>query len=383
MVNYNKISDAFALKFGSTGLMVAAPGRVNLIGEHTDYNLGFVLPGAINRELVACIAPNGSHKVRLYSVDYDESAEFTLNGSDDIPAWAKYVYGIAYELHAYGCSIAGFDAVFGGDIPLGAGLSSSAALESAFAFGLNEIFSLGLTRMEMAKIGQRAENIHVGVNCGIMDQFASLLGDTNTLLKLDCRSLEFEPIPFALPSHSLVLLDTRVKHSLASSEYNTRRKQCEEGVVTLAKFNPNIASLRDVTLDMLVNSRFALSEKVLMRCQYVVEENTRLQNACNALANSDVDEFGRMMYLSHEGLMSKYEVSCAELDFLVEQAACFSSVLGSRMMGGGFGGCTISLVADSAIPEFVGAASAAFEAKYGQAPLHYEVKIGAGARVVL
>lgn len=361
--------------------MFASPGRVNIIGEHTDYNLGFVLPGAIDKAIYASIKPNGSNKCRVYSVDYDELAEFEI-ASPGIKGkqWIKYVYGVVQEIRKTGRKVEGFDCAFGGDVPLGAGLSSSAALESVVGFGLNETFALGFTRFELAKIGQMCEHNYVGVRCGIMDQFASLFGQKGKVIRLDCRSLEYVLEPFDPVGYRVVLLDTKVKHSLASSEYNVRRAQCEAGVSVVKKHAAGVESLRDVTIDMLDTYKNEMEPIVYRRCSFVINENQRVLDACAALEKGDYETMGRMMFGSHEGLSKMYEVSCPELDFLAENAAKFDGVIGSRMMGGGFGGCTINVVKESVYDSMIEELADKYNKKFGIAPRVIDVAISDGAR---
>lgn len=376
-----KINKLFKEKYNTSGAVYAAPGRVNLIGEHTDYNLGFVLPGAIDKAIYLEIKLNGTDTFNVASVDFNEETSFKADGQKSTYSWANYIIGVIMEIREIkGVTSKGFDCVFGGDVPLGGGMSSSAALESAFAFAINELNGFGLSKMELAKVGQMAEHHYAGVRCGIMDQFASLHGEENKLMKLDCRSLEYELVPFKLQNYRVILLDTNVKHSLASTEYNVRRGQCEEGVAAIAQKHPEVQSLRDVTPEMLQEIKGIVDPVTLMRCEYVVEENIRLNNACDALAKGDIETFGKEMYGSHEGLSKKYAVSCTELDFLVDIAKGIPGVIGSRMMGGGFGGCTISVVANDSHEQFVGKALAEFEKRFGQKPLVYDVVIGDGAR---
>lgn len=374
------VRNTFNKKYNTTGAVYAAPGRVNLIGEHTDYNLGFVLPGAIDKAIILEIKPNGTDRYNVTSIDFNEETSFVADGEKKTYSWANYILGVIMELKALGLTTPGFDCVFGGNIPLGGGISSSAALESSFAFAINDMNSFGLTRMQLAKVGQLAEHNYAGVRCGIMDQFASLHGEEGKLMKLDCRSLEYELIPFKFDGYRVILLDTNVKHTLASTEYNVRRGQCEEGVAIIGRKHAEVQSLRDVTLEMLAEVKSEVTPVVYNRCEYVVKENIRLNTACEALKQGDVLSFGREMYGSHEGLSKYYEVSCKELDFLVDVAKSTPGVIGSRMMGGGFGGCTISVVADANHDEFVAAAVAKFEAQFGSKPTVYDVVISDGAR---
>lgn len=380
MVDSERIHAAFRGRFGGTASLYAAPGRVNLIGEHTDYNFGFVLPGAIDKAVTVEIRLNGKQTHTVASLDFDEEVTFTADGHKLPHAWANYVLGVVMEFHSRCFAVPGFDAVFSGDVPLGGGMSSSAALESAFAFAINDLCSFGIMRLELAQIGQSAEHKYAGVRCGIMDQFASLHGKKDNLIKLDCRSLDYELVPFQLAGHRVLLIDTRVKHSLASSEYNLRRAQCEAGVAILQKKNPQVKSLREADLTMLEAARPAMDSATFTRCQYVIEENKRVLQAVSHLNNADIQAFGQVMFSSHEGLCHKYNVSCDELDLLVDIARKTPGIAGARMMGGGFGGCTINLVSDAAHENFVTSASRAFKKQFNQEPLIYEVVISDGAR---
>jgi len=384
-MNTNDINilNEFNSRFGANGTMVKAPGRVNLIGEHTDYNNGFVLPGSIGKYITVVIKPNNLDRCRIYSMNYTEEFSFKPNEiSESFPHWAKYIAGVTIELIKDGYAVKPFDAVFSGDIPLGAGLSSSAALESAFAFALNHIYQFNIDRKNLALLGQRAENIHAGVQCGIMDQFASLLGEEKTLIKLDCRSLEYEKVPFHPENTIIILADTMVKHNLASSEYNIRRQQCNIGVSEIKKSYSEVESLRDVSVDILKEFHQRLEAKVYNRCLYVVEEIERLQKACDALKLDDYITFGKKMYKTHEGLSKLYEVSCKELDLLVEASTTVNGVYGSRMMGGGFGGCTINLVSKDKSDIFIEKVGEMFKCKFGKLPVFYKVEISKGAHVV-
>lgn len=375
-----KINQQFNTLFGRQPLLFAAPGRVNLIGEHTDYNEGFVLPGAIDKRIYVGIAKNGTRNLNVFGLQYEE--QFTLNLDDLQPRkdWATYLAGMAFHMQKDGAQLEGIDVVIGGDVPLGGGLSSSAAVCSAFGFALNELFCVGLTRMQLALLGQRTEHTFAGVKTGIMDQFASLHGKEEHLMKLDCRSMEYEYIPFHYHDHKIVLVNTMVKHSLASSEYNTRRHECEEGVAILKKHYPEIKSLRDVDIEMLDKHKDELPEVIYKRCGYVINENNRLLRGCEVLQAGDLRAFGQLMYQSHEGLSKYYEVSCPELDFLAEQAKGMDYVAGARMMGGGFGGCTINLVQVSAIDKFTALMQQRYENEFGRTPEVYVMQIEDGAK---
>ncbi len=374
------IRNKFKELYGAAGELYTSPGRINLIGEHTDYNGGFVLPGAIDKAMYCEIKPNGSDRVRAYALDLGESAEFGLEEADKpTQQWACYIFGVCREMAKRGKPVKGFDTVFAGDVPLGAGMSSSAALESCFGYALNEIYGLGFERFEIALIGQATEHNYVGVMCGIMDQFASCCGREGNLMKLDCRSLEYEYVPFDPKGYRLVLLNTMVTHNLAGGEYNKRRQSCERVVAEIAKNHPEVKLLRDANMHMLEEVHGKVDEVDYVRAEFVVEEIQRLLDATVALEKGDYEKVGALMYGTHEGLSKKYQVSCPELDYLNEQAReC--GVSGSRVMGGGFGGCTINLVKDGLYDAFVATAVANYKAKFGIDAKVYDVVIRDGAR---
>ena len=366
----------FAERFGAEGTLYASAGRINLIGEHTDYNGGFVFPGAIDKVIMAEIKPTGTDKVRVYSVDIDEYAEFGLK-EEDAPRqqWARYIFGVCREIIKRGGKVGGFDAVFAGNVPLGAGLSSSAALESCFAFALNDLFNDNkIDKFELAKIGQSTEHNYCGVNCGIMDQFASVFGKKDHLIRLDCRSLEYEYFPFKLDGYKLVLVDSKVKHELVDSPYNKRRASCEHVAKVLG-----VETLRDAELADLEKVKDSISEEDYNRAKYVIEEKQRVLDVCDALQRGDYETVGYRMYKTHEGMSKLYEVSCVELDYL-NDIAKECGVTGSRIMGGGFGGCTINLVKDELYDNFIATAKKKFVEKYGHEPQVYEVIVSDGAR---
>lgn len=360
----------------------ASPGRINLIGEHTDYNGSFVFPGAVDKGMIAAIRLNGTDKVKAYAADLDEWAEFGLN-EESIPTegWAKYIFGVCREIIKRGGKVKGFDTVFAGDVPLGAGMSSSAALESTFAFALNEMLNLGIDKFELARIGQSTEHNYVGVKCGIMDQFASLFGKAGHLIRLDTKSMEYEYFPFDPQPHGykLVLLDTLVKHELASSAYNKRRESCEAAVAVIAKNHSHVEFLRDASMDMLNEVKDVISAEDFLRAEYVIEETQRVLEVSDALKKDDYETVGQKMYETHHGMSKKYEVSCEELDFL-NDIAKKNGVAGSRVMGGGFGGCTINLVKIDLYDSFIEDAKDQYKAKYGIEPKIYDVVISDGAR---
>jgi galactokinase len=339
---------------GAEPLIIRSPGRVNLIGEHTDYNHGFVLPAAINKAIYMAVGRRNDNEIHIVSIDLDKTFIGSVDRLDPSGQhWPDYLLGVVQQVQALGHTVGGFNCVFGGDIPLGAGMSSSAALECATAFALNELFGLKLDTLTMVRLSQKAENVFVGVQCGIMDQFASMFGRKNHVIRLDCQSLEYAYVPFNTEGIRIVLLDTNVKHSLASSEYNTRRQQCEAGVKLIQAHHPEVKSLRDANLEMLAKYVAPVDALVSQRCEYVVEEISRLLAATHDLENGDIAAFGQKMFATHEGLSRKYEVSCPELDFLVDQVKNDANVIGARMMGGGFGGCTINLVREEAIEGLV------------------------------
>jgi len=369
---------------GAEGSVYASPGRINLIGEHTDYNGGFVFPGAIDKGMVAEIKKNGTDKIRAYSVDLKDYTEFGLN-EEDAPhaSWARYIFGVCREMIKRGAKLGGFDTAFAGDVPLGAGMSSSAALESTYAFALNEMFDCGIDKFELAKIGQATEHNYCGVNCGIMDQFASIFGKAGSLIRLDCRSLEYKYYPFNPKGYKVVLLDTVVKHELASSAYNQRRLSCEAAAAAIRKNgNPEVEFLRDATMDMLNAVKSEISTEDYMRAEYVIGEVQRVLDVCDALEKDDYETVGERMYQTHYGMSKLYEVSCEELDFL-NDCAKKNGVTGSRVMGGGFGGCTINLVKDELYDSFIADAKESFHAKFGTYPKVYDVVISDGSRKLI
>lgn len=376
----HKIHSEFSEKFGENGIFYAAAGRINLIGEHTDYNGGYVFPGAIDKGIMAEIKVNGTGKVNLYSLDYNESCSFGL-GEEDKPqaAWARYIFGVCRETLKRGGKVEGFDAVFAGDVPLGAGLSSSAALESCFAYAVNDLFGNNLDKFELAKIGQSTEHNYCGVNCGIMDQFASCFGKKNQLIRLNCKTLEYKYFPFNPEGYRLVLLDSCVKHELASSAYNKRRASCEKAAAAIKKNHPEIDCLSDCKRVWLDEVKDEISEEDFLRAEYVIGEVQRVLDVCNALERGDYRTVGEMMYQTHFGLSHLYEVSCEELDFL-NRLARKMDVTGSRVMGGGFGGCTINLVKDELYDAFIREAKEKFSKEFGHEPKVYDVVISDGAR---
>ncbi|MBR0298545.1 MAG: galactokinase [Bacteroidales bacterium] len=377
-----KLQEKFKALFGKEGRVFASAGRINLIGEHTDYNGGYVFPGAIDKGIMTVILPNGTSKVRLFSMDYNESTEFGLEEADaPSQAWARYVFGVCRETIKRGGKVEGFDAVFAGDVPLGAGLSSSAALESTFAFALNELFGNGIDKFELAKIGQSTEHNYCGVKCGIMDQFASVFGKAGSLIRLNCKTLEYKYFPFKPEGYKVVLIDSCVKHELASSAYNKRRESCERAAAAIRKNHPDVEFLSDAKRVWLDEVRAEIPEEDFLRAEYVIGEVQRVLDVCDALERGDYETVGELMYQTHFGLSRLYEVSCEELDFL-NKLARKMDVTGSRVMGGGFGGCTINLVKEELYDAFIKAAKEQFAAKFGHEPKIYNVVISDGAREI-
>jgi galactokinase len=375
-----KIHSKFLELFGEGGTMFASAGRVNLIGEHTDYNGGYVFPGAIDKGIMAEIKLNGTDKVRAFSVDYGEMAEFGLNEEDKpSQAWARYIFGVCRETAKRGGKVAGFDTVFAGDVPLGAGLSSSAALESCFAFAINDLLGNSIDSFTLAKIGQSTEHNYCGVNCGIMDQFASIHGKAGNIMLLNCKTLEYKYYPFNPKGYKVVLVDSCVKHELASSAYNKRRSSCENAAAAIKKNHPEVEFLSDAKRIWLEEVRSEIPQEDFLRAEYVIGEMQRVLDVCDALERDDYETVGEMMYQTHFGMSKLYEVSCEELDFL-NRLARKMDVTGSRVMGGGFGGCTINLVKEELYEPFVKAVNEQFTAKFGHAPKIYDVVISDGAR---
>ena len=366
---------------GSTGSVYASPGRINLIGEHTDYNGGFVFPGAVEQGIIAELKPNGTRKVRAYAIDLKDYVEFSLDDeTGPSTSHFRYIFGVCREMMKLGIPVEGFNTAFAGDVPLGAGMSSSAALESCFAFALNDLFGENkIDKMTLAKVGQATEHNYIGVNCGIMDQFASVFGKKGSLIRLDCRSLQYKYFPFEPEGYKLVLVNSCVKHELASSAYNQRRQSCENVVAAMKKHWPEVESLRDADYDMLNAVKEEITDEEYLRAKYVIDEKYRVMEVSVALEEGDYETVGKKMFQTHHGLSKEYEVSCPELDFLNEVAKnC--GVTGSRVMGGGFGGCTINLVSQDLYDNFIKTVKSSYKEKFGKEPIVIDVVIGDGSR---
>ncbi|HPN59641.1 MAG TPA: galactokinase [Chitinophagaceae bacterium] len=384
-LNADSMAERFIGLFGNAAdpMVVRSPGRVNLIGEHTDYNDGFVLPAAINKAAWVAVTSRNDNQVLLFAEDYHAHYNTTLDSlAPTDEHWPNYILGVADQLRKSGIVISGFNLLLAGDIPIGAGLSSSAAVECATLFALNILFDLHLSKAEMAHIAQHAEHDFAGVKCGVMDMFTSLFGKKDEVINLDCRSLFYEYVPLDLKGYKLLLLNTNLNHRLSSSDYNTRRQQCEQGVAWVKEKVPSVEALRDVTSDMLERYVKERDPLIYQRCLYVVEENHRLQQACRDLKKGDIRSLGKRMFETHEGLSKQYEVSCPELDFLVDAVKGNADVLGARMMGGGFGGCTINIVKAEAIKNLVSTLRPGYERSTGLSLGDYIVSVENGTELM-
>lgn len=372
------------LKTFTPELTIASPGRINLIGEHTDYNMGYVLPTAIERKIIFKFQKNGSDSVcRMYSETYETGFELDLNAiARSEVEWENYILGVVNEISKRTDKLQGFDCVLRSDLPTGSGLSSSAALECGLACGLNELFDLGLSKLEIVQLSQTAEHTYVGTQCGIMDQFASVMSESGHVILLDCESLEYDFIPIDLHPYKIILLNTKVSHNLASSEYNTRRRECEEGVETIRSKYPKVNSLRDVSEEMLTECKEIMNPTVFIRCYFIVSENKRVLEMVKALRTKDLLSAGQLLYAAHHGISTLYEVSCAESDFLVEFSKNNPSVLGARQTGGGFGGCTLNIVHEDAVDTFIAKASKAYKKEFDIDLEAFEVTPSGGTSVL-
>ncbi|WP_029276338.1 galactokinase [Pedobacter borealis] len=365
-MNAQDLKNTFKRLFNAEPILVRSPGRINIIGEHTDYNGGFVMPAAIDKAIYVAISKREDDEIHLFSESYqqfDISSIKSLKKSEN--SWANYILGVADQLKERGHQLGGFNFYIDGDVPLGAGLSSSAAVECATGFALDQLFSLSVPKMDIALIAQKAEQTFAGVNCGIMDQFASVFGKKDQAIMLDCRSMKHIYIPLKLDGYKLLLLNTNVKHALADSAYNKRRSQCEQGVAWVKEHYPNVSMLRDVDLAMLETHVKPKDLEVYTKCSFVVKEIGRLLTAAEQLENGNLQGLGKLMFETHEGLSKDYEVSCKELDFLVDAVKPLDYVLGARMMGGGFGGCTINIVKEEKIADLIEALSSKYLLQFG------------------
>lgn len=381
----DQINHIFVENFNQKPIIVRSPGRVNLIGEHTDYNGGFVLPAATDKAAYLAIFPSESATCTWISLDMNSQVSLDFNTIKPLEndTWANYILGVVQQFENRGFKVPPFNCVIAGDVPIGSGMSSSAALESAVGFAINHLNSFGLDSKSLARLVQQSENEFIGVNCGIMDMFASIHGKENHVLRLNCETLEFQYFPLNLGDYKIVLFDTNVKHNLAESEYNLRRIQCETGLAFFRKhFDEKIPNLSQVPLAWLQSSRSQLDPLVYNRCQYVIEENQRMMTACNDLQNGNLKDFGIKMTATHEGLRTLYQVSCKELDFLVDAIWQEPLVLGSRMMGGGFGGCTINLIHKDAMDELFARLSVAYLAEMGLELKMYSVVTADGTSLI-
>lgn len=375
----SSVKSAFINTFKTEPLLVFSPGRINIIGEHTDYNDGFVFPAAVNKGIVAAFQKSDSNTSTAYALDMDSSIEFSLENLKPSKqgSWENYVFGVIAELQNRSHKIGNFNVVFKGDIPAGSGMSSSAALENSIVYGLNELFNLGLSKYDMIHISQKAEHNYVGVNCGIMDQYSSMYGIKDNALLLDCRTVESKPYEIDFKDHQLILINTNVKHSLSDSAYNDRRSVCEHISKLLG-----IKALRDATENDLEKIKDQVTPENYQKALFVIQENDRALKASKAIEDVDLVTLGNLIYGSHNGLQHQYKVSCEELDFLVDQAKLNKYVLGARMMGGGFGGCTINLVAKNAIQDFTEKTSKAYKETFNKECSVYFVELSDGTHII-
>ena len=365
-------------------IIAQSPGRINIIGEHTDYNEGFVLPAAIDKKTIVQLKKNGhADTCHFVANNVQQSFQFNLSNFERLESgWENYVMGVVSELQKLGAKLTGFDCEFEGNVPIGSGMSSSAALECSLAYGLNELFELGFDKWQLIQACQMAEHHFAGIKCGIMDQFASVMGVKNQVMLLDCRSLEFEYFPLDLGNYQLLLLNTNVSHALSDSEYNTRRNECKKGIFIIQQKYPAVESLRDVTIDMLNDCSSEMPNVIFRRCHHVVSENNRVLAATQAMKTKDFNTLGTLIYQSHDSLQNDYEVSCKELDYLVDFSKNKDYILGSRMMGGGFGGCTINVIEKKEVQTFINEVAESYKNKFGIDLSPYSVDIEDGAKLV-
>ena len=375
----NEVKERFKQTFKSDPLLIFSPGRINIIGEHTDYNGGYVFPAAVDKGIAAAIQKSDTGSSTAIAMDLDSTTEFELDKLKPSKegSWENYVFGVVAEIQNRNKIVGDFNIVFKGNIPSGAGMSSSAALENAVVFGLNELFELGLTKTEMILISQKAEHNYVGVKCGIMDQYASMFGIENNALLLDCRTIEAVPFEINFKNHQIVLINTNVKHSLSDSAYNDRRSACES-IAELLK----IETLRDANQEDLETIIDKVTPENYQKALYVIQEIERTQKAAKAITDNDLEKLGALLYASHNGLQHQFKVSCVELDFLVDQAKKNKHVLGARMMGGGFGGCTINLIERNHVKAFTESVSKAYKNKFEKECSVYFVELSNGTHLI-
>ena len=374
-----EVKSEFINIFKKNPLLIFSPGRINIIGEHTDYNGGYVFPAAVDKGIAAAIQKSDTGKSTAVALDLNSKVEFDLNNLKPSKqgSWENYVFGVVAEIQNRNKVVGDFNIVFKGNIPVGAGMSSSAALENSVVFGLNKLFDLGLTKTEMILISQQAEHNYVGVKCGIMDQYASMFGIKDHAILLDCRSLKSKPYKIDFKNHQLMLINTNVKHSLSDSAYNDRRSACEN----IAKLL-EVETLRDATEEDLEKIINKVTPENYQKALYIIQEIIRTKKAAKAIENNDLEKLGALIYASHNGLQHQYKVSCDELDFLVDQAKKNKDVLGARMMGGGFGGCTINLIARNKVKDFAASASKAYKNKFNKECSVYFVELSQGTHLV-
>ena len=376
------VKEVFKTKYLQKPNLYFSPGRINLIGEHVDYNDGFVMPAAIDKGISYAIALNNTDEINFYSIDFDETLSLKITAIKKMDGWKNYVLGVINEFLLLGKNVEGFNCVFGGDIPIGAGISSSASLEGGLAYGLNELCNFRLSRKDLALLCQRAEHNFPNVQCGIMDQYANMMGKKEQVILLDCMNVTHEYVPLHLTGYEIVLINSKVHHSLASSEYNRRRKECEEGLDILKKYS-NVQSFRDVTKpESLVGFENKMSIEVYKRCLYVIEEIQRTKKAAQLLKENDIEGFGKLMFQTHEGLKNLYHVSCKELDFLVDCAAGNKDVVGARLIGGGFGGCTINIINENGTKQFLSEIVASYKKEFNIDAEVYEVNVVDGTHEI-
>ncbi|MGD8399764.1 MAG: galactokinase [Bacillota bacterium] len=380
------ISAVFIRQFGPGGLIITgqAPGRVNLIGEHTDYNEGYVLPMALGFHMEMAGRLRADAVVEVYSADYDQRVEFSLTEPPEYDRerlWSNYIRGVCWALRETGLALSGVELAFRGNIPQGAGLSSSAALEVVTALIILTLCGLALEPSRIALLCQRAENEFVGTKCGVMDQFIAVMGQEERVMFLDCRTLRFELVPLELGDYRVVICHSGVKHQLVASEYNRRRQSCQAGVAVLQQAVPTVKALRDVDPAMLEQYRTALGPEIYRRCRHIVSENQRVLESIAALRRGELTHFGQLMNQSHDSLRDDYEVSCAEVDLLIDLARRTPGVLGARITGGGFGGCTVNLVAAAAAPRFIREVGQAYREQTGNEPRFFSCVPAGGAKI--